>query len=130
MAGTNGKNIAHEVLKPGIKVVRFLRPDLRAELDPIVNDDNGLFRDIQASVLNQLAESEAVIFNFGLVERFPTAFFQLMIRVRQVVNAKHGRVYLCAFRPEILPGVELMQGRKLFEISNTEEQALHMAKAR
>jgi hypothetical protein len=130
MAISNGKHLVHEVAGPGIKVVRFLRPDLRAELDPIVNDDNGLFREIQSSVLNSLAEHEAVIFNFGLIERFPTAFFQLMIRVRQAVHAKHGRVYLCAFRPEILPGVELMQGRKLFEITSGEEQALHMAKAR
>ncbi len=125
-----GKYVAHEMLAPGIRAVRFLRPDLRTQLDPIINDDNDLYLDIKAAALDSLTDGGILIFNFGLIERFPTAFFQLMMRARQAVMAKSGRIFLCAFRPEILPGVELMQGRKLFEIANSEEQAFYQAKHR
>lgn len=125
-----GKYVAHETLAPGIRAVRFLRPDLRSQLDPIINDDNELYLDIKAAALDNLTDGGILIFNFGLIERFPTAFFQLMMRARQAVMAKNGRIFLCAFRPEILPGVELMQGRKLFEIANSEEQAFYQAKHR
>lgn len=125
-----GKYVAFETLAPGIKAVRFLRPDLRAQLDPIINDDNELFLDIKAAALDGLSNGNTLIFNFGLIERFPTAFFQLMMRARQAVMAKQGRIFLCAFRAEILPGVELMQGRRLFEIASSEEQAFHQARAR
>lgn len=125
-----GKYLVHETLAPGIKAVRFLRPDLRAQLDPIINDDNELYLDVKVAALDGLANGNTLIFNFGLVERFPTAFFQLMMRARQAVLAKQGRIFLCAFRPEILPGVELMQGRRLFEIASNEEQAFHQARGR
>jgi anti-anti-sigma regulatory factor len=130
MALTTGKYLAHETLAPGIKAIRFFRPDLRPQLDPIIHDDNELYADIKSAALDAFADGDVLIFNFGLIERFPTAFFQLMMRVRQTVLAKHGRVFLCGFRPEILPGVELMQGRRLFEMTATEEQAYHQAKAR
>lgn len=125
-----GKYVAFETLAPGVKAVRFLRPDLRAQLDPIINDDNELFLDVRSAAIDGLGDGGILIFNFGLVERFPTAFFQLMMRARQAVMAKQGRIFLCSFRPEILPGVELMQGRKLFEIASSEEQAFHQAKVR
>jgi anti-anti-sigma regulatory factor len=125
-----GKYLAFETAAPGIKVARFLRPDLRRQLDPMVNDDNELYADIKAALLDTLADSETLIFNFGLIERFPTAFFQLMMQVRQFVLAKNGRIFLCGFRPEILTSVELMQGPRLFEITATEEQAIHQAKSR
>jgi hypothetical protein len=130
MAIATGKYVAYESLGTGVMAVRFLRPDLRPQLDPIIHDDNELFADIKAAAFDNLGNGETLIFNFGLIERFPTAFFQLMMRVRQIVLAKNGRIFLCGFRPEILPGVELMQGRKLFEMTGTEEQAFHQAKSR
>ena len=130
MAIATGKYLAYESLAPGIKAVRFFRPDLRPQLDPIIHDDNELYADIKVAALDNLGNAATLIFNFGLIERFPTAFFQLMMRVRQNVLAKNGRIFLCSFRPEILPGVELMQGRKLFEVTGTEEQAFHQAKSR
>ncbi len=130
MALATGKYLAYETLAPRVKAVRFFRPDLRPQLDPIINDDNDLYADIKTAALDQLGDAETLIFKFGLIERFPTPFFQLMMRGRQTVLAKHGRIFLCGFRPEILPGVELMQGRKLFEMTGTEEQAFHQVKPR
>lgn len=118
-----------EQLAPGIRTIRFARPDLRPQLDPIVGDDNALCRDIM-SLLGDFKSGERVIFNFGLVERFPTSFFQLMMRVRQFVLDRQGQIYLSCFRPEFRSAVELMGGDRLFRLTNTEEAALNEAKAK
>jgi hypothetical protein len=129
MTATAEQHIVHEQLAPGVRVFRFMRPDLRRQLDPIIGDDNVLYREIVGQ-LEDLANGERVIFNFGLVERFPTSFFQLMMRVRQLVLSKHGQIYLCCFRQEIQPAVELMGGARLFQLTSTEDAAFHGAKAK
>jgi anti-anti-sigma regulatory factor len=129
MPGTSEEYWIHQELAPGIRVIRFLRPDLRKQLDPIVGDSNVLFRDISA-ILDDIGDGERVIFNFGLVERFPTAFFQLMMRVRQQVLARQGQIFLCCFRPEIFPAVELMGGSRLFRLASTEEAAFNEARGK
>jgi len=121
--------LIHEQLAPGIRAFRFTKPDLRRQLDPIIGDDNVLYREI-ANQLEELGTGERVIFNFGLVERFPTAFFQLMMRVRQFVLSKQGQIYLCCFRQEIQPTVELMGGARLFQLASSEDAAFHEAKAK
>jgi anti-anti-sigma regulatory factor len=106
-----------------------MKPDLRRQLDPIIGDDNVLYREI-TNQLEDLSTGERVIFNFGLVERFPTSFFQLMMRVRQFVLGKQGQIYLCCFRHEIQPTVELMGGARLFHLASSEDAAFHEAKAK
>ncbi len=71
-----------------------------------------------------------VVFNFGIVERFPTSFFQLMMRARQQILARKGKIYLCCFRHEIMPAVELMGGSRLFSVTNSEETAVREAHAK
>lgn len=110
-------------------VVRFIRPDLRPQLDPVVDDNNGLFRDLTAA-LHELAAGETVIVNCGLIERFPTSLFQLLMKVRQFAQERGARVTLCCVRPEVLPAVDLMGGAKLFGISTFEEAAIHDARTR
>jgi hypothetical protein len=129
MTTTSEQHLIHELLAPGIRAFRFTKPDLRRQLDPIVGDDNVLYREI-AGQLEDLGTGERVIFNFGLIERFPTAFFQLMMRVRQFVLGKQGHIYLCCFRHEIQPMVELMGGARLFHLASSEDAALHEAKAK
>jgi anti-anti-sigma regulatory factor len=129
MTLTEQQHLSHEQLAPGVRVIRFLRPDLRRQLDPLVGEDNLLFREI-AGLLEDMNDGERVVFNFGLVERFPTAFFQLMMRVRQLILARHGQIFLCCFRPEIQPTVELMGGSRLFHLASTEDAALHDARQR
>src|SRR5262245_23462066 len=121
------QHLLHEVLAPGIHVIRFLRPDLRSALDPIIGDDNVLYREM-IELLEGLDSGMRVIINLGLVERFPTSFFQLLMRVRQFILSRDGEIYLCGFRAEILPTVELMGGAKLFHITSAEETAFSEAK--
>jgi len=123
------QHLTHERLMPGVRVIRFIRPDLRRQLDPIVSDDNVLYREI-AEALGDLATGDRVVMNFGLVERFPTAFFQLLMKVRQFVMGKKGQTTLCCFRPEILPAVELMGGSRLFGIATSEEAAIQEGMAK
>ncbi|HLW66972.1 MAG TPA: hypothetical protein VKS79_16775 [Gemmataceae bacterium] len=119
-----GDSILWETLHPGVLVVRFVRPDLRRQLDSLNIEDCDLYHELQAQVIEPLPERATVVFNFGLVERFPTAFYQLMVKLRSAIHAKHGRVILCGFAPEIQEGLEILQAHRLFEIVHKEEQAL------
>lgn len=123
MLGTVGSVFTQEQIAPLIRVVRFVKPDVRPELDSIADEETPLFRSLRSS-LDDLPETAHVIFNFGLIERFPTSFFQVMLRVRQLIRAKNGHVYLCGFRPEIRNAVELMGGSRLFIMTTDEQQAL------
>jgi anti-anti-sigma regulatory factor len=129
MTATAEQYFLHLEIAPKIRVIRFVHPDLRQHLDPIVGDSNVLFREI-SMILENLPLGERVIFNFGLVERFPTTFFQLMMRVRQQILARKGQIYLCCFRSEIMPSVELMGGSRLFRLTHTEEAAIHDARSK
>jgi anti-anti-sigma regulatory factor len=117
-----------EEVAPGLRVIRFTRPDLRQQLDPILGDDNVLYQDIM-SALSDLGNRDRIVFNFGLVERFPTAFFQLLMRIRQHLVAKQGSAILCCFRDEIRNTVELMGGDRLFHLAKSEEAAIADARA-
>jgi anti-anti-sigma regulatory factor len=119
-----GNSILWEALHPGVLVVRFVRPDLRRQLDSLNIEDCELYHELQAQVIEPLPDRATVIFNFGLVERFPTAFYQLMVKARSAIQAKHGRVILCGFAPEIQEGLGILQAHRLFEIVHKEEQAL------
>ena len=122
-------SILCETLEANIQVVRFIRPDLRRQLDSLNIEDCDLYHEVGAQVLQSLPEHTTVIFNFGLVERFPTSFYQLLVKTRAAIQAKHGRVILCGFAPEIQEGLEILQAHRLFEIVHKEEQALLRAKS-
>jgi len=124
-----GDSTLLETIPPNVLVVRFVRPDLRRELDCLNIEDCALYHEIKARVLNPLPIETTVIFNFGLVERFPTAFYQTMVKARAEILAKGGRIVLCGFAPEILDGLEILQAHRLFEIVPKEEQALLQAQS-
>jgi anti-anti-sigma regulatory factor len=113
----------------GVQVVRFIRPDLRRQLDSRNIEDCALFKEVHTHVLAEYQAGHKVIFNFGLVERFPTAFYQLLVKAREVVHPKNGRVILCGFAPEIQEALDILQAPRLFEICHKEEQAVQRAKA-
>ena len=37
---TNEQHLVHEQVIPGVRAIRFVRPDMRRQLDPIIGDDN------------------------------------------------------------------------------------------
>ena len=83
MAPQGERNIVCESPHPGVRVVRFLRPDLRPQLDepdPITSWQ--LYRELDAAALANLAAGETLVMNFGLINWFPSAFYRLLLVVR------------------------------------------------
>ncbi len=119
--------LIQEQISPTIRVIRFVKPDLRSTLDSMTTDDTPLYREI-LNALHDLPDESHVIFNFGITERFPTSFFQVMMRIRQLIQARGGRVYLCSFQPDIRNSVELMGGSRLFIMTPSEQSAIDKAR--
>jgi anti-anti-sigma regulatory factor len=129
METSTERNIVCDVPKPGVRVVRFIRPDLRPHLyDRGEIMDCSLYREID-DALTGLAAGETVIVNFGLVDWFPTAFYRLQLALREAVLARSARLVLCCFTPNVREGFELMGGPKVFETSTAEAKAVHEAGA-
>src|SRR5437764_745418 len=114
-------NIVCDKPKPGIRVVRFVRPDLRPQLDDQeAITDCSLYRELEGAALANLAAGEVIVLNFGLIDRFPTAFYRLLLKVRELVQTRNARLLLCCFTPNVRECFDLMGGGKIFEIRATE----------
>jgi anti-anti-sigma regulatory factor len=124
----NGHLIRSSVVR-GIRVVRFTRPDLREHLEGDV-DDCTLFRELHDRALAGLAKGQTLVLNFGLIEPFSTAFYSCLLKVREVVLARKARLFLCRLSSEHLEIFELFRAARLFDIVNTEAQALRNAGGR
>jgi anti-anti-sigma regulatory factor len=83
-----------------------------------------LFRELEAAALTDLPAGDTVVINFGLIDWFPTAFYRLLLKVREVVGARNARLVLCCFTPIVQEGFDLMGGSKLFEVRATEANAV------
>lgn len=127
MASGAGKYVVCESPASGVHVARFTKPDLRAYLygDPIEASD--LYKDIDATVLPNLGKGEALVLNFGLVDRFPTAFYRLLLKLRQNVSSREVKMLLCGFSDAIMEGLNLLQAQKVFTICKGEEEAVYKA---
>jgi hypothetical protein len=120
-------NLVQEIVARGVRVVRFLRPDLRQPLD---SDADGcqLFRELQA-VVNLLTEGDTLVVNLGLVELFPSDFYSCLLRLRKAVLARKTRLVLCRLGADHLEIFQLFKADRLFHITATERQALREAGA-
>src|SRR5262245_56200704 len=131
MATLRTKNVFVERPREGVWVVRFIRADLRAQLD-----DAGdalacpLYQELFERALAEVGEGQTVILNFGLVEQFPTAFYRCLLKVRQVMAARSARLILCRLSHEHEELFRLFKGYQLFRITTTESRAIHEATAR
>ena len=119
------RNLVCDMPSPGVRVVRFIRPDLRPHLyDQEAISDCSLYRELDAAALSQLAAGEAIVLNFGLIDWFPTAFYRLLLKVRESVQTRNARLLLCCFTPIVRECFDLMGGGKLFDIRATEANAV------
>ncbi len=120
------RNIVCDAPGAGIRVVRFVRPDLRSQLydEKTSIADCSLFRELDAAVLGGLPAGETVVINLGLIDPFPTAFYRLLLKVREVVQARNARLILCCFTPHVQECFDLIGGGKVFEVRPTEANAL------
>jgi anti-anti-sigma regulatory factor len=123
------RHVVAEAPRPGIRVARFLCPDLRPQLDdaePIT--DCTLYQELHAAALADLAAGETVVLNFGLIDPFPSAFYRLLLAVREAVQARNARLVLCCLTPNVQESFELMGGSKTFEVQASEARAVAKAK--
>ena len=77
-----------------------------------------------------MREGQTVIFNFGLVEHFSTAFYRCLLKVRAVLAARDVRLLLCRLNPELQQVFRLFEGFRLFRVTTTEGRAIQEATAR
>jgi anti-anti-sigma regulatory factor len=120
-----------ETASRGIYIVRFARPDLRGQLcedADIIGCE--LFQEMEARILGRLTAGDTLVLNLGLVERFPTALYRCLLKVREVVNQRSARLVLCRLSVELREIFELFKAFRLFHVTATEAQALRAANAR
>jgi anti-anti-sigma regulatory factor len=131
VATSNRRHVLVERVRAGVRVVRFVRADLRDQLyDDADANASPLFEELFDGALADLREGEAVILNLGLVEPFPTAFYRCLLKVREVVAARRARLLLCRLSPEHEEIFRLFRGSQLFRVTTTEGRAIHEATAR
>ncbi len=121
-------NLSCETFNERVVVARFVRPDMRDALyDYEAIPDTALFKELDTNAIKPLPKGGTLILNFGLVDWFPTAFYRLLLRVREEVQAKGCRVMLCCLTEHVKEGFELMRGDKVFEVHSTEKRAVTAA---
>jgi anti-anti-sigma regulatory factor len=128
MAMIKGKFLFLATRIRGIRFVRFAHTDLNRHLDGNI-DDCPLYQELRERVLDGLVQGETLVLNFGLVERFPAAFYACLLKVRSVVLGAKAHLVLCRLSPEQLEILKLFQADRLFHIQSTEGQALRDADA-
>jgi hypothetical protein len=125
MTSQRDANLVCDTPGPGIRVARFIRPDLRRVLyDQEAIADCSLFREFDAAALANLAPNDTLILNMGLIDWFPTTFYRFLLKVREMVQARGARLLLCCFTANVWESFDVMGGSKLFDIRTTETAAL------
>src|SRR5262245_13947343 len=122
------KNLFVERPHDRVWIVRFVRADLRDQLDDTADAQACLlYQELFALVLCNLRDDQIVILNFGLVEPFPTAFYRCLLQVREEVTARKARLFLCQLSQEHQELFRLLRGFQLFHVTPTEGRAIHEA---
>jgi anti-anti-sigma regulatory factor len=113
---------------PGVWVARFVRRDAVKELylvEPITQSE--LYQDLEEQVFSTLGEGETLVLNFGWVESFGSPFYRLLLKTREELTNRKGRLLLCRLSPLIVECFDILQGHRTFEITSTEEGAIRAA---
>src|SRR5260370_23659702 len=121
--GKNGKLVV-ENRGPGVRVLRFIHPDLRDQAYDAGDIERcRLFMDIKASALSYISEKEVLIVNLGLVEHFPTVLYSILLKAREILTAHRGGVILFGAHAQTTEILELFKASRLFAVVKTEEGA-------
>jgi hypothetical protein len=117
-------NLIVETAKHGIRVIRFVRPDLRQYLDDTADSATSpLFHEIQDAVLSDLPRDWTLVVNLGLVDPINAAFYRCLLHIRKCLQVRHGRLVLCGLTPWHQEIFELFRGPELFTIVCSEAEA-------
>jgi anti-anti-sigma regulatory factor len=121
-------NLMIETLAPGVRVLRFERPDVRKYLDDEANTaDTPLFREIEDVALTDLPARWTLVLNLSSLPPFGSAFYRCLLQVRQVVQARPAHLILCGPNREHREVFELFQAYRLFTVVRNEAEALWAA---
>jgi anti-anti-sigma factor len=121
----HGRYLVAETVKPGVRALRFIRPDLSDELRTTDAVENlPVFQELRSLATTELAAGEAVVLNLALVERFSSSFYRVLLRLREQVADRSGRVLLCGLSPPIRTCLEVFKAERLFDLQPTEERAV------
>jgi anti-anti-sigma regulatory factor len=126
---SKGGHLVVDAPAAGVQVARFTSPDKGEQLydgEPV--ETCSLFRDLAEAVLAGLVEGNALVVNFGLVERFPTRFYTYLLKVREETTARNVRLVVCCIRAEHQEILRLYNASKLFTFTDTEARAVELAK--
>ena len=114
---------------PGIRVVRFIHPDIRDQIYDVGKmEDCRLYSDLKASALSYIAEGETLVVNLALLEHFGTELYSILLKVREVLMARNGCVILCGANAETRELLGLFKADRLFGMARTEAEALELAR--
>jgi anti-anti-sigma regulatory factor len=121
------RHLVVEARAPDVKVVRFTRPDLRAQLDNYASiEDSELFQEL-GEVLTGLVRGDKLVLNLGLIEVFTSTLLCFLLRVREIVRGRGARLLLCQFRNEHREILEVTRTLRLFTITGSEAKAIYQA---
>ena len=122
------RNVLVERAGENVRILRFVRPCLHDQLYEDADADIfPLFQELFEQALADLHEGQVVILNLGLVEYFSAAFYRCLLKVREVVAARHAELLLCRLSPEHEEIFQLFRGFDLFRVTATEGRAVHEA---
>jgi anti-anti-sigma regulatory factor len=122
MLSMQTRHLIHFSVTKGVRIVRFIRPDLREHLDEDV-PTSLLYRQLH-EVVTGLAEGQTLVINLAVIERFTTTFYRCLLKIREDVLARAAKLILCRVSPEHQEIFTLFRAERLFRIVATEEQAL------
>jgi anti-anti-sigma regulatory factor len=125
---SKGGHLVVETPLAGVHVVRFTSADKGDQLydeEPV--ETCTLFRELAETVLSALSAGNALVVNFGLIERFPTRFYTYLLKVREETIGRNVRLVVCCIRAEHQEILKLYNAAKLFTFTDTEEQAVKLA---
>ena len=129
MATSQRLQLVVDTAPGGVRVVRFLRADLREQLyDDADIHVCPLYLELFDRILADLQEGETLVLNLGLVESFPTAFYRCLLKVREHVRRCGANLILCRLSPEHEEIFRLFNSHKLFRVASTEGQAVYEAR--
>jgi anti-anti-sigma regulatory factor len=119
-----------ETAAPGVRVMRFERPDVRDCLyDNVDIAHSPLFQEIQDIALADLPVGWTLVLNLGRINPINTAFYRCLLQIRQSVRSRQARLVLCGLSGEHREVFELFQAFRLFTVVRTEGDAVRAAEA-
>jgi anti-anti-sigma regulatory factor len=117
-----------ETVAPGVRVVRFERPDVRAYLDDDADiAESPLCHEIQDIALADLPGGWTLILNLQLVKTINAAFYRCLLQIRHLVQGRQAHLVLCGLSRDHREVFELFQAFRLFTITATETEGVRAA---